>query len=549
MANSTSEQVGLKKFFMLANLQEIASRKAKLILNDHKTLLKDRTGKHEKFLKELANDLAKGAKKGFAHKFIPANSTLKRAAVLTVTITDIFAAIEINEELEIEYKQFLDECIDEYNSQASYYLDEQVSQVTNPDFECILDAAKLLSEVELTLPKEIETELEDYISIAEKLLKRQTSSYKEYSTTTLNNLKTEFLGYSSESRQMAIDKVRAIITELFKAYYQNLTTALEKEILTEKSLDSGSAKKLVKLMLIYSLLEKDFLGLFEQKKIGKYTKQAQSLKDNLDSISSTVEDIDNRYLETIQSTDKKRLIHVANDLMKAIKRLFSNYEFRYQEFKNYGEHLFDRQKSLKKIVEDTTNEILDFSLKIPVDYKPLQPEVQFEHWQERLKNIDVLISEFQGVGSAVRAISKSRIKLILSGESYAVDLCRRYPKTTSPLLHHLEQYRIVIKGIGELAGTERVVSELETQARELSKVYLDFTNNLEKAKGFLERMKSDKFVLNNRNKADLRNTHRFFNEYHGSEVLVYPDLEELWLPVFKEYEKARTRIYDLLELN
>ncbi len=548
MANSTSEQVGLKKFFMLADLKEIASKKAKLILNDNKTLLKDKTGKHEKFLKKLANELAKGAKQGFAHKFIPADSTLKRAAVLTVTITDIFAAIEINEELESEYTQFMNECVEEYKAQASYFLDNQVSFIDNPDFDSIFDATKLLSESEQGLSNETLQELEEYINIGIQLHKKLKTSYKEYSTAALNNWKSDFLSYSNESRPIAIVKLRAIVTEIFKAYYLNLTSSIEKEILTEKSLDSGSAKKLVKLMLIYSLLEKDFLGIFEQKKIGRYSKQALSLKENLDNISATVEEIDDQYLNTLQSTDPKNLIHTANELMQAIKKLFNEYEFRYQEFKSYGEHLFERQKSLKKIVEDTTKKILDFSLKIPVDYKPLQPEIQFEHWQERIEKIDRLIEEFRKVGSAVRALSKARIKLILSGESYAVDLCRRYPKTTSPLQHHLEQYRIVIEGVGKLSGTERVVSELETQARELTKIYQDFKTNVERAISILAALNDNTFKLTKRNKSDLWNTLRFFNENQGSEILVYPDLEKLWVPAFREFEKAKTKIYDLLEV-
>jgi hypothetical protein len=340
----------------------------------------------------------------------------------------------------------------------------------------------------------------------------------------------------------------SIYTEIRYAF-DFLASRIEEKIEKEKSSPYGSAAAVIEYMKEYRQLEVEFLITGITLSGHRHDSEREKLERDLQNLSEIMNSIGSVFEETSVEKNPAQRIVIANTEITRITTLSSSLDSRYVEFKEVGSQLENIRKQYMEMMDKDIASLLDISLKVPEDYTSLQPENQFRHWKERLAKFDTYQEGLAEVDKAVSQISKAKAKLILSGESYAVDICRRYPKKTGSFSHHLAQFDTVVNGLEGVKGTERIKSELAQHAAYLRKAYDEFIKESQFVGELLTRLNQTILTEGSLSNEDLSRLSAFITKYNDHVLLTYPEIQVEWYRIYKLFQKNQTAIDEMLEQN
>ncbi|MBN2830030.1 MAG: hypothetical protein JXR56_06900 [Candidatus Cloacimonetes bacterium] len=544
MLTSDLSSVTEKVFLLRSDMKRAASDKSKMILAEISSSEKYQNpeiGKFEK-VKELYSD----TRNTFVTKFVGSGNLLQKAQILTEALINSYTVLELEKEPSVDFDNFLKECEVEYLSQTRRYADTQFNNLLEYDGVQLCDALLVLKEAkEENVDQRLKAlplimELIDWHRIIKDRLTLLKSQYNK------ENLRELQESLNSISEYESIEELSSLIKAIYKEIsdtFTYLALKIEEKIEREKSSTLGSAAAVIEFMKEYRIIETDFLLLGLNLQKHRYDAEREKLERDLKATGEILSSMGAVYEDVVQQRNPAQRILIANTEATKITKLVSSMDSRYVEFKEVIHQLDGMRKAYTEMMDKDIASLLEISVKVPEDYTSLQPENQFRHWKERLTKLESYMEGLAEVDKAVAEISKAKAKLMLSGETYAVDLCRRYPKATGSFNHHLQLFDAVVNGMSGVRGTERVRAEMAKYSEFLRDSYQEFMEESEFAIVTLKY-----FERNNKVEPEkLIKIRDFIYKYKEHHLLTYPEVHREWIKAFKLFQQNETAIDEILE--
>ena len=550
MSVFNSDSLKTKNFHLLSELKKLAEKRAERLIKDYKASIRTLNSKQPKWVVKTSHDFFKDSRKNFISKFMIASGVIERSRVLIDSLVGVYIGMHLVEDVSDELLKFTCDCEMEYGTQARYFIESQFTDLGVINTIFLDEALAVLRELDDEKAEEYfeyAPIIKELLTISQKINLVVNDSKHSYSSTEFNKVFKVYLPYLKPNYSGQLKPLFDSVAKVVHEYFFNLTVKLDAKIIAQESLRKGSASELIRLMNNYQLIEQDFSQIIELPVIDKYSVKRENLEENLKQLEEGEAALADSQKKIEREKDKVGLITLANQEIESITNLIYTFDSRYQEFQDLSAKLITWKKSCNQLISTTLDSLLDLSLKVPVDYTGLKPENQFNHWRERIELLDEYLIKLSSVEKAIRYINKARVKLIMSGESYSIDLCRRYPKKTGDIKHHLEQYDAVINGVTGIVGTERVLGELEQQSEALRTTYYEFMLDTQVIKELLERVQKAKIKLVDIEIETIIKLVDYVDKYNGNTILQYPDIEKEWLKGFKFLQQNQTAVTTLLE--